>query len=94
MKRLISALAAVFVMTLCLAPAWGAEPEQHVFDNADIFTMRRKQSWRSASNSSRRMYRRMQSFSPSRTAASMIRSSGPRTSMMPTALALAATAAV
>lgn len=38
MKRLISALAAVFVMTLCLTPAWGAEPEQHVFDNADIFT--------------------------------------------------------
>ena len=38
MKRLISAFAAVFVMTLCLAPAWGAEPEQHVFDNADIFT--------------------------------------------------------
>ena len=38
MKRLISAFAAVFVMTLCLTPAWGAEPEQHVFDNADIFT--------------------------------------------------------
>ena len=38
MKRLISALAAVFVMTLCLTPALGAEPEQHVFDNADIFT--------------------------------------------------------
>ena len=37
MKRLISAFAAVFVMTLCLTPAWGAEPEQHVFDNADIF---------------------------------------------------------
>ena len=38
MKRLISAFAAVFVMTLCLTPALGAEPEQHVFDNADIFT--------------------------------------------------------
>ena len=27
MKRLISALAAVFVMTLCLTPALGAEPD-------------------------------------------------------------------
>ena len=87
MKRLISAFAAVFVMTLCLTPAWGAEPEQHVFDNADIFTDAEEAE----------LEKRIEQFQadvPNRTAASMIRSSGPRTSMMPTALALAATAAV
>lgn len=94
MKRLISAFAAVFVMTLCLTPAWGAEPEQHVFDNADIFTEAEEAE----------LEKRIEQFQADvqadavilteQTAASMIRSSGPRTSMMPTALVLAATAAV
>ena len=85
MKRLISAFAAVFVMTLCLTPAWGPEPEQHDFDNADIFTDAEEAE----------LEKRIERFQADVQAdASMIRSSEPRTSMMPTALALAATAAV
>ena len=93
MKRLISAFAAVFVMTLCLTPAWGAEPEQHVFDNADIFTDAEEAELEKRIEQFQADVQ-ADAFSPNRTAASMIRSSGPRISMMPTALALAATAAV